>query len=157
MRPQFESCSFWYPRDYLPPNGGARYDNSLANYLSVALGAALGGMLRYFCSGMAARLGANVFPWGTLLINIGGSAFLGFFAAYSGPQGRAIVSTQTRLFVMTGVCGGFTTFSTFSLETLRLAQDREWALAALNVLLSAGLCLAGAWLGHLAGAGSTQR
>jgi CrcB protein len=127
------------------------------NYLAVAVGAAFGGMLRYFCSDLAARLGANLFPIGTLLINLGGSAFIGFFAAYTGPEGRTIVSTSTRLFVMTGICGGFTTFSTFSLETLRLAQNREWALAALNVVLSVGLCLAGVWLGHQLGTPANQR
>jgi fluoride exporter len=127
------------------------------SYLWVALGAALGGMMRYWMSGVAARLGAETFPWGTLFINASGSAFLGFFATLSGPEGRAIVQPATRLFVMTGVCGGFTTFSTFSLETLRLAQDREWSMAAWNAILSFALCLAGVWAGHLLAAAINER
>jgi CrcB protein len=118
------------------------------NYAWIALGAALGGMLRYWCSGVAARLGAEAFPWGTLFINAAGSTFIGFFAAFTGPDGRLLVQPNTRLFVMTGICGGFTTFSTFSLETLRLMQDREWAYASLNIALSLALCLLGVWLGH---------
>lgn len=118
------------------------------NYAWIALGAALGGMLRYWCSGVATRLGAEAFPWGTLFINAAGSAFIGFFAAFTGPDGRLLVQPHTRLFVMTGICGGFTTFSTFSLETLRLMQDREWAYASLNIAASLALCLLGVWLGH---------
>ena len=120
----------------------------MVSYIWIGLGAGLGGMLRYWCSGMAARLGAETFPWGTLSINVLGSSFIGFFATLSGPQGRLLVAPNTRLFVMTGICGGYTTFSTFSLETLRLLQDRQWGLAALNITASVGLCLLGVWLGH---------
>ena len=127
------------------------------SYLWVALGAALGGMMRYWVSGVAVRLGAETFPWGTLFINASGSAFLGFFATLTGPEGRLIAQPGARLFVMTGVCGGFTTFSTFSLETLRLAQDREWGYAALNAFLSLLLCIAGVWAGHLLAAAINER
>lgn len=127
------------------------------SYLWVALGAALGGIMRYWVSGVAARLGAETFPWGTLFINVSGSLFLGFFATLTGPEGRAIVQPGTRLFVMTGVCGGFTTFSTFSLETLRLAQDSEWGYAGLNAGLSLILCLAGVWAGHLLAVAINER
>ncbi|MBI5083230.1 MAG: fluoride efflux transporter CrcB [Acidobacteria bacterium] len=118
------------------------------NSLWIALGAGLGGVLRYWCGGAAARLGAETFPWGTMFINVAGSAFIGFFATLTGDEGRLLVSPSVRLFVMTGICGGFTTFSTFSLETLRLMQDREWGYAALNAAGSLGLCLLGVWLGH---------
>jgi fluoride exporter len=127
------------------------------SYIWIALGAGLGGVLRYWCSGVAARLGAETFPWGTLFINVLGSSFIGFFATFSGPEGRALVAPNTRLFVMTGVCGGYTTFSTFSLETLRLMQDREWGYAALNVAASVGLCLLGVWLGHQLATSLNQR
>ena len=126
-------------------------------YLWIAIGAGLGGVLRYWCSGMAVRLGADTFPWGTMFINVLGSSFIGFFAALTGPQGRLLVSPDTRLFVMTGICGGFTTFSTFSLETLRLMQDRQWGAAAWNVGLSVALCLLGVWLGHQLASGWNQR
>jgi fluoride exporter len=112
------------------------------------MGAGLGGVLRYWCGGAAARLGADTLPWGTMFINVLGSAFIGFFATLTGPEGRVLLASNTRLFVMTGICGGYTTFSTFSLETLRLLQDREWGYAALNIAGSVGLCLLGVWLGH---------
>jgi fluoride exporter len=118
-------------------------------YLWVALGAAIGGVFRYWCYGAAARLGAELFPWGTLFVNVSGSAVLGFFATLSGPDGRLLVGADTRVFVMAGLCGGFTTYSTFSLETLRLMQDRQWLHASLNIAGTLALCLAGVWLGHL--------
>jgi CrcB protein len=118
------------------------------NYFWIALGAALGGVLRYWCSGLAARLLSDPFPWGTLFVNVAGSAFIGFFAAFTGPDGRLLVSPNTRLFVMTGICGGFTTFSTFSLESLRLLQDRQWTHSSLYIAASLLLCLLGVWLGH---------
>ena len=118
-------------------------------YLWVALGAAIGGAFRYWCFGVAARLGGELFPWGTLAVNVAGSAVLGFFATLTGPEGRAIVGPEARAFVAAGLCGGFTTYSTFSLETLRLLQDREWLHASLNILGTLILCLAGVWLGHV--------
>lgn len=119
------------------------------SYLWVALGAALGGALRYWCYGAASRLGAELFPWGTLFVNVAGSAFIGFFATLTGADGRLLVSPEARVFVMAGFCGGFTTFSTFSLETLRLMEDRQWMHASANVASSVFLCLAGVWLGHV--------
>lgn len=127
------------------------------SYLCVAVGAGLGGILRYWMSGVAARLGPETFPLGTMIINVLGSTFIGFFAAWTGPQGRVLVAQNTRLFVMTGICGGFTTFSSFSLESLRLMQDREWGLATLNVLGSVVLCLVGVWLGNQLATGLNQR
>ena len=115
----------------------------------MALGAALGGALRYWCYGAAARLGAELFPWGTLFVNVAGSALIGFFATLTGADGRLLVSPEARVFVMAGFCGGFTTFSTFSLETLRLMEDRQWLHASANVAASVFLCLAGVWLGHV--------
>jgi fluoride exporter len=118
-------------------------------YLWVALGAALGGVLRYWCYGAAVRLGAELFPWGTLFVNVAGSAVIGFFTTMTGVDGRLLVSPEARIFVMAGFCGGFTTFSTFSLETLKLVQDRQWMAASMNVAGSVVLCLAGVWLGHV--------
>jgi len=117
-------------------------------YLWIALGSALGGMARYWCFGIAARLAGETFPWGTLAVNIAGSAFIGFFAAISGPEGRYLIGPGMRQFVMPGICGGFTTFSTFSLETLNLMRDGEWTRAGGNIIGSVVLCLLGAWLGH---------
>jgi fluoride exporter len=117
-------------------------------YLWIALGSALGGALRYWCYGVAAKIIGETFPWGTLIVNIAGCSFIGFFASITAPDGRMFVSAPVRQFVMPGVCGGFTTFSTFSLETLNLARDGEWLKAAVNVAASVALCLIGVWLGH---------
>lgn len=117
----------------------------------VFLGAGLGGVLRLWCSGWAARSFGETFPWGTLIVNVVGSFLIGLFAVVTGPDGRLLVGSMARQFVMIGVFGGYTTFSSFSLQTLSLARDGEWWLAAVNVLLSVTLCLLGVWLGHVAG------
>ncbi len=105
-------------------------------------------MLRYFFSGVAARLMGETFPWGTLFVNVTGCLAIGFFVSLTGPDGRLIVPSHVRLFVMTGLCGGYTTFSTFSLETLRLMQDREWAFAAWNMASSVAMCMTAVWAGY---------
>ena len=125
----------------------------MITYLWIALGSALGGMARYACSSLVANTVGQTFPWGTLLINVLGSFVIGFFATLTGPDGRVLVPGDTRQFVMVGLCGGYTTFSSFSLQTLTLAQDGELARAGLNVVLSVVLCLASVWLGHVAAAG----
>ncbi|HEX7531608.1 MAG TPA: fluoride efflux transporter CrcB [Methyloceanibacter sp.] len=122
---------------------------TLALYLWVALGSALGGAARFFCTGVAARLFGETFPWGTLFVNVLGSFIIGFFATLTGPDGRMFAGTTTRQFVMTGILGGFTTFSSFSLQTLNLANDGEWLQAGGNVVGSVVLCLVAVWLGHL--------
>ena len=116
----------------------------------VMLGSALGGLARYGLSGLAARHIGESFPVGTLIVNVVGSFVIGFFASLTGPDGRVFVGTDARQFVMTGVCGGFTTFSSFSLQTLNLARDGEMALAGANAMLSLALCLIAVWLGHIA-------
>jgi len=116
----------------------------------VMLGSALGGLARYWLSSLAARHIGESFPVGTLIVNIVGSFVIGFFASLTGPDGRVFVGTDARQFVMTGVCGGFTTFSSFSLQTLNLARNGEMALAGANAMLSLALCLIAVWLGHIA-------
>lgn len=128
-----------------------------SNWLAVALGAAAGGVVRYFVALWFGVHAGEGFPWGTLFINVTGSAFIGFFATLSGPDGRLLVAPQARLLVMTGICGGYTTFSTFSLETLRLAEDRQWGAAAMNATASVLLCLVGVWLGHALASALNQR
>ncbi|HEX4181367.1 MAG TPA: fluoride efflux transporter CrcB [Caulobacteraceae bacterium] len=125
---------------------------TLATYLWIAFGSALGGMARYACSGLIAGWFGQAFPWGTLFINVFGSFVIGFFATLTGPDGRILVSGDVRQFVMVGVCGGYTTFSSFSLQTLTLAQGGEWARAGLNILASVTLCLLSVWIGHVAAA-----
>jgi CrcB protein len=98
---------------------------------------------------MAARLIGETFPWGTLIVNVVGSFVIGFFAALTGPDGRLLVSTTARQFVMVGLCGGYTTFSSFSLQTLNLIHDGEWAYASANIMGSLILCLLGVWIGYI--------
>ena len=126
-------------------------------WLAVALGAATGGGVLYFVALWFGGHAGQGFPWGTLFINVTGSTFIGFFATLSGTDGRLLVAPQTRLLVMTGICGGYTTFSTFSLETLRLVEDRQWGAAAMNATASVLLCLVGVWLGHALASALNQR
>ena len=117
----------------------------------VFVGAGLGGVLRLWCSGWAARSFGETFPWGTLIVNVVGSVLIGLFATVTGPDGRVLMGSTARQFVMLGIFGGYTTFSSFSLQTLNLARASEWPLAAASVVGSVGLCLLGVWLGHVAG------
>ena len=121
----------------------------MAAYLWIAVGSALGGVARYWCSGVAARLIGETFPWGTIIVNIIGCFIIGFFATLTGPDGRIFAGSTTRQFVMMGLLGGFTTFSSFSLQTLNLASDGEWLQAGGNIIGSVVLCLLAVWLGHL--------
>jgi CrcB protein len=122
-------------------------DAAVVTYLWIAVGSALGGMARYACSGLAAAWFGAAFPWGTLIINVLGSFVIGFFAALTGPDGRLMVAGDVRQFVMVGLCGGYTTFSSFSLQTLNLAQNGEMGRAGLNIAATVALCLASVWLG----------
>jgi CrcB protein len=116
-------------------------------YVWVALGGALGTTARYWLSGVVARSVGETFPWGTMVINISGSFVIGFFGALTGPDGRWFVGSNARQFVMIGICGGYTTFSSFSLQTLNLANDGEWVRAGANIGLSVVLCLIAVWVG----------
>ena len=118
-------------------------------YLWIAFGSGIGGVCRYVLGGWVTRQIGSGFPWGTLLVNIIGCAFIGWFAAFTGPGGRAVLSGRTRAFVMVGICGGFTTFSSFSLETLNLLRDGYAGRAIGNMSFSVGLCMFGVWLGSL--------
>ncbi len=119
-------------------------------YLWVGVGGALGSMGRYWLSGVAARHFGETFPWGTILVNVSGSFVIGLFAALTAPEGRWLLPQWFRQqFFILGICGGYTTFSSFSLQTLNLVQDGEWLYAAGNVLVSVISCLVAVWLGHL--------
>ena len=123
----------------------------LANSFAVAVGGALGSLARYWLAEWFVVLGMSSFPWATLLVNISGSLVIGLIAALTGPAGRLLVPPELRLFWMVGICGGYTTFSSFSLQTLTLAQGNEWARAAANIVLSVILCLVAVWIGYMIG------
>ena len=118
-------------------------------YLWIALGSALGGVARYWLSGVVARRFGESFPVGTLIVNVTGSFVIGFVATLTDPGGRLLMSVTARQFVMLGVLGGYTTFSSFSLQTLNLARDGEWLYASANVVLSVILCLLAVWVGQV--------
>jgi fluoride exporter len=119
-------------------------------YLWIALGSALGGVARYGASSLIAGWFGQTFPWGTLLVNISGSFVIGFFASLTGPDGRVMVAPDMRQFFMVGICGGYTTFSSFSLQTLTLMRAGDWVGAIGNAVFSVLLCLVavafGTWL-----------
>ncbi|PTX97798.1 fluoride efflux transporter CrcB [Opitutus sp. ER46] len=118
-------------------------------YLVIALGGALGSVTRFWLNGLVSNQLGETFPWGTLLINVTGSFVIGFFATLTAPEGRVFASSTTRHFFMTGVCGGYTTFSSFSLQTLNLAQEGEWFRAGSYTVASVVICLVAVWLGYL--------
>lgn len=120
----------------------------MQNYLWIALGSALGGMTRHWFAEIGARLLGTAFPWGTLTVNVLGSFVIGLVFAAVGPTGRFDMSTGAKLFIMVGFCGGYTTFSSFSLQTLTLAQEGEWLRAGFYIVGSVVLCLIAVWAGY---------
>ena len=123
---------------------------SFTTCLIVMVGGALGTLARYLVS-VAAMPISRFIPWGTILpINALGSFVIGFFGTLTLADGRYPVSENMRLFVMIGLCGGYTTFSSFSLQTLDLLRADAWGRALANIVLSAVLCLGAVSLGHLA-------
>jgi CrcB protein len=121
----------------------------MQNYIWITVGSALGGAARYWCSGIAARLFGESFPWGTLIVNVTGSFIIGFVATLSAPDGRLLIGSTTRLAIMAGFCGGYTTFSSFSIQTLSLLNDGQFVYAGANVGLSVVVCLAAVWAGSV--------
>jgi CrcB protein len=118
-------------------------------YFWIGLGGAIGTVGRYWLSTATTGWMGDLFPWGTLFINISGSFVIGFFATLTGTQGVVQVSQEARLFFTIGICGGYTTFSSFSLQTLNLARDGQWLAAGGNIIASNVGCLVAVWLGHV--------
>lgn len=117
----------------------------MSQVLLVALGGAAGSVLRYGAGLAAARLFGLGFPWGTLIVNVLGGLAIGVLAARLGPADETM-----RLLLGVGLLGGFTTFSTFSLEVVRLMPDQPGAAAA-YAALSFGLSIAACWAGLMLG------
>lgn len=117
-------------------------------YTCVAVGSVLGGVARWLVSLMI--LPVSGFPLATLFVNVTGSFIIGFYGTLSGPDGRWFASAQQRQFVMTGFCGGYTTFSSFSLETVKLLRAGLTHTALLNIGVSVVTWLLAVWLGYIA-------
>ena len=125
-------------------------------YLVVLVGSALGGLARFLLSGLIGSQFGETFPCGTIVVNITGSFVIGLVAGLSMPGGRLVVSPVMRLFLMTGLCGGYTTFSAFSLQTFTLLNEGHWGKATGNVVGNVALCVLATWLGYLAAAAFNQ-
>ena len=125
----------------------------IKSYLCVALGSALGGMGRFWLSGVIDARVNKALPWGIIIVNITGSFLIGCLGAFAAPEGRLSPETRTFTiqFLMIGICGGYTTFSSFSLQTLNLAREGQWLYAGGNVVISVVLCLIAVWLGYMLG------
>jgi fluoride exporter len=121
--------------------------NTAILYAWVALGGMLGSLARYLASLLIPAVAG--FPWPTLFVNIVGSFIIGFYSTLTGPDGRVFASTRQRQFVMTGFCGGYTTFSAFSLETLRLLHGGMTRTAFAYIAVSVVTWLVAVWLGHM--------
>ena len=116
-------------------------------YVWIAIGSALGGLSRYALTRMMMPMSGR-FPWSTVCVNVIGSFVIGFFGTLTLAGSRYAVSENTRMFVMVGICGGFTTFSSFSLQTFDLLRSGAWGRALGNVVLSVVLCFCAVALGH---------
>jgi CrcB protein len=111
----------------------------------VAIGSAIGGVSRYLLGGLVQRLADTTFPAGTLLINVTGSLLLGLIVRYA--VETPTITPEIRAFLTIGFCGGYTTFSTFSYETVAMLEDGQWSRAGLYVSASVLLSLLGTLLG----------
>jgi CrcB protein len=114
----------------------------------IALGSALGGVGRYLAGELVQRAAQTTFPTGTIAVNVTGSFLLGLIIRYA--IETPSVTPEMRAFLTIGLCGGYTTFSTFSYETVALMEDGQWPRAALYVALSVSLSVLAAFLGFAA-------
>lgn len=116
-------------------------------YLLVGSGAAIGGMARFWLSQFVYKFLPSTFPYGTLAVNVTGSFIVGFFVYFL--NDKQLISPDMRLFLTIGFCGGYTTFSTFSLETVNLLKNSEFVLGGLNIFGSVFLCLLGTYVAYI--------
>lgn len=118
----------------------------MLKWLLIAVGGAFGSVLRYALQGWVQNSAGTMFPWGTLAINLTACVAIGILSGIF--AGSFLIREEYRIGLTVGVLGGYSTFSTFGLETFNLAKDKEFALAALNLLLSCGLGVLAVWAGY---------
>ena len=140
--------SGWFMPCTAPAHDRQVGEGEMAATLWIALGGALGSVARYWCAVLAAPLSREL-PWGTIGINIAGSFAIALFGTLTAESGRHPLPDTARLFFMVGICGGFTTFSSFSLQTLDLLRGGAPGRALANIMLSVVLCLGAVMLGYL--------
>lgn len=121
----------------------------MTQILAIAGGGAVGALLRFWAAGWVYSLLGRAFPWGTLVVNVVGSLLMGFL--YVMLVERMSTAPEWRALLLVGFLGAFTTFSTFSLETLNLIEDGQLLRAMMNVALSVVLCIVAAWGGMVLG------
>ena len=123
--------------------------NKLQNYILVCIGAAAGGAARYWTSNVVYKFLPATIPFGTLIVNVIGSFIIGFVMFYL--DSNDLISPQMRILLTTGFCGGLTTFSTFSFETINLIKNSEFFLAGTNIILNVVLSFAAVILAYMLG------
>jgi len=116
-------------------------------YLAVMVGGGLGAGARFFLANLASHHFGQVFPWGTLIVNVSGCFLIGLFIGLTGPYSHSFTSPIFRQMVAIGVLGGYTTFSSFSLQTINMLSQGEFLYGGMNIALSLVLCLVGTWGG----------
>lgn len=118
----------------------------MQNYLIVFLGAGIGGVLRYWGSNYVYKFLPPTFPYGTLAVNVVGSFLLGIFIYFL--DSNQLISQQVRVFLTVGICGGLTTFSTFSYETINFLKERDYILAGSNIIFNLFLTLVALFIAY---------
>lgn len=129
----------------------------MLTYIWIGLGSAIGGVARHLISEWSVKQWGIEFPWGTLIVNSVGSFLIGFVAALAMNTQKAWIGLGGQQFLMIGVLGGFTTFSSFSLQNLNLFYLGIWPRALANIIASLALGLLTVWLGHKLGNALIQR
>ena len=131
------------------------YTMKFAVLLSVALGGALGSLLRYFVASAIQSPASAGFPWGIFIVNVTGGFAMGVITELAALKFN--MPQELRAFLTVGILGGYTTFSSFSWQTLSLVREGEWLHAGWNVLLSMVLCLVAVWMGQITASFINQR